>query len=174
MDRNLVNLSKKMSYLLRHNNEDLAMDNNGYVMVSDLLNKLNVGMDILEFVVKQDNKQRYAFSPDKKKIRASQGHSLNVDVELEEVAPPKYLYHGTVGQYLDSILMTGLKPGSRQYVHLSADKETATSVGNRRGKAIILTVLAEDMYREGGKFYKSANGVWLAKHVDPKYIKIKI
>jgi len=126
----------------------------------------------LEEIVRTDNKQRYFFNEDRTLIRANQGHSIPVDVELEEKQPPQYLYHGTADRFLDSIMAEGLKPMSRLYVHLSADEETAVKVGKRHGKPIVLKIRAEEMWKEGVKFYLSQNGVWLTKYIDKKYIEI--
>ncbi len=130
-------------------------------------------MDILEEIVRTDNKQRYSFNEDKTLIRANQGHSIPVDVELEEKQPPQYLYHGTAERFLDSIMSDGLKPMSRLYVHLSQDKETAVKVGKRHGSPVVLKIKAEEMWKDGIKFYLSQNGVWLTKYVDNKYIVVE-
>ncbi len=100
-------------------------------------------------------------------------HSIPVDVELEESQPPQYLYHGTADRFLDFIMGEGVKPMSRLYVHLSKDEETAVKVGQRHGKPVVLKIKAEEMWKDGIKFYLSQNGVWLTKHVDTKYIDVK-
>ena len=129
-------------------------------------------MEILEEIVKTDSKQRYSFNQDKTLIRANQGHSVLVDVELKEQEPPEFLYHGTAARFLKSIEAEGLKSMSRLYVHLSNDVETALTVGKRHGEAVLLKVYSGDMYRDGEKFYLSENGVWLTKKVDSKYFVI--
>lgn len=127
-------------------------------------------MEILERIVAEDDKQRYSFNDDKTLIRANQGHSIIVDVELEEVQPPELLYHGTGEKYVESIDKQGLIPKSRIYVHLSTDEETARKVGNRHGKPVIYIVNSGEMYRNNEKFYRSVNGVWLTKSVPVKYL----
>ena len=128
-------------------------------------------MEMLEEIVASDEKQRYSFNEDKTLIRANQGHSISVDVELEEKEPPAILYHGTGEKYVASINVQGLIPKSRLYVHLSSDYETATKVGRRHGKPFVFQVAAEDMRKDGYKFYQSVNGVWLTKIVPVEYLK---
>lgn len=129
-------------------------------------------MDILEQIVRTDSKQRYSFNDDKSLIRANQGHSVNVDVELKEKEPPEYLYHGTGEKYVESINQDGLIPKSRLYVHLSKDIETAENVGRRHGKEVVYRIDSGQMYRDGYKFYLSENGVWLTKEVPVKYLEM--
>lgn len=168
-------MSKRLSYILRHKPESIGikLDRFGYANVEELLDKLKMDKEELEKIVATDNKNRYSFNEDKTKIRANQGHSIKVDLELKEIKPPKVLYHGTVEKFLDSIKEKGLLPQQRQYVHLSEDLDTAISVGKRRGEPIILEIDSYKMYEEGGKFYKSENGVWLTDKVDKRYIKTK-
>lgn len=173
----LDKLSIFISLVLRHDPDaaGISLDEHGWANVSELLNGINntgriIDMDILEEIVRTDKKQRYSFNEDKTLIRANQGHSVPVDVELEERQPPKYLYHGTAERFLGSITAEGLKPMSRLYVHLSKDEETAVKVGKRHGKPVVLRVRTEEMYNDGNRFYLSANGVWLTKAVDKKYI----
>ena len=126
---------------------------------------------IIEEIVKTNNKKRYEYNEDGTKIRARQGHSINVDVELKETVPPKVLYHGTVSTFKKNIQEEGLIPKTRLYVHLSADKETAFNVGRRHGPEVIMyRIDSEDMYKDGYKFYLSNNGVWLVKEVPSKYL----
>lgn len=172
-------LSVFISLVLRHKPEaaGICLDEHGWADVDELLKGINdtgrtIDMDILEEIVRTDNKQRYSFNEDKTLIRANQGHSIPVDVELEEKKPPQYLFHGTAERFLDAIMAEGLKPMSRLYVHLSKDKETAVKVGKRHGKPVVLKIRAEEMYNDGSKFYLSANGVWLTKAVDRKYIDV--
>ena len=122
-------------------------------------------MEQLEEIVRTDDKQRYSFNGDKAKIRANQGHSIPVDVELEECRPPELLYHGTGEKYFDSIMESGLLPKSRLYVHLSKGIETAKSVGIRHGTPVIFTVMSGQMFKDGYLFYCAKNGVLLTKHV---------
>lgn len=121
-------------------------------------------------MVKSNNKQRFAFNGDGTKIRASQGHSLEVDLNLQPLIPPEILYHGTATRFLDSIIATGLQPQNRQHVHLSADQQTAVSVGQRHGKPVVLRVAAGNMHGDGHIFFRSDNGVWLTAHVPPGYL----
>lgn len=173
----LKKTSKFISLILRHKPEviGITLDEHGWANVEELIKGVskthNLNMEILEQIVREDEKQRYSFNEDKTLIRANQGHSVPVDVELEELEPPRYLYHGTGEKYRDSIDKEGIKSKSRLYVHLSSDMDTAVKVGSRHGKPIVYRVWAERMYEEGIKFYKSANGVWLTKYVAPEYIK---
>lgn len=128
-------------------------------------------MDILEKIVRTGNKQRYSFNEDKTLIRANQGHSIDVNVELQKKEPPKVLYHGTGKKYISSIDKIGLLPKSRLYVHLSADEDTAITVGKRHGKPIVYEVLSHKMYRDGYEFYQSVKGIWLTKNVPIQYLE---
>ena len=126
--------------------------------------------DLLCEIVRTDEKMRYSFSEDKKRIRANQGHSIHVDVELTRCRPPM-LYHGTAEKYVDSIEEIGLIPKTRLYVHLSGDYDTAVKVGTRHGAPVVYLVDAPGMYLDGYEFYLSVNGVWLTKSVPKKYLK---
>ncbi|MBP2617257.1 RNA 2'-phosphotransferase [Chryseobacterium jejuense] len=170
-------ISKFLSLILRHQPETigLKLDENGWADVEELRTKsakkrVYFSLEELDEVVETNNKKRFAFNEDKTRIRASQGHSINIDLALEEIQPPDFLYHGTAEANISSIMAKGIEKRSRQHVHLSADKETATKVGMRHGKPIILTIRTGIMYEEGIAFYQSANGVWLTEFVDPKYI----
>lgn len=168
-----------MSLILRHKPEviEITLDEHGWASVNDLIcgiekNNPGFNMDILEQIVKTDNKQRYSFNDDKSLIRANQGHSVNVDVELKEKEPPEYLYHGTGEKYIKSINQDGLIPKSRLYVHLSKDIKTAENVVKRHGKEVVYRIDSRQMYRDGYKFYLSENGVWLTKKVPVKYLEM--
>lgn len=169
--------SKYIAYLLRHHPEaaGLFMDEHGWVGVSDLLEALNrqdfVSPDDLKEIVRTDSKQRYAFSDDGTRIRANQGHSIPVDVELEEKDPPEILYHGTGQKFIESINEQGLIPKSRLYVHLSSDYQTAAAVGSRHGKPHVYLVHAGAMHKAGYKFFLSKNGVWLTRTVPVQYLE---
>lgn len=170
-------LSVFISLVLRHKPDaaGISLDEHGWANVDELLDGINdtgrkIDMDILEEIVRTDSKQRYSFNEDKTLIRANQGHSIPVDVELDEQKPPQILYHGTAERFLDAIMAEGLKPMSRLYVHLSKEEETAIKVGKRHGKPVVLRINSEEMYHDGIKFYLSQNGVWLTKYVDKKYI----
>ena len=174
---NIEKLSKFISLILRHKPEEIGItiDDFGWAKVEDLINGINksgrnINMCILEEIVRTDNKQRYSFNEDKTKIRANQGHSIPVNLELNELEPPKTLYHGTATKSIEGIKSQGIKSMSRQWVHLSKDFETAKQVGARHGKPMILIINTERMYKDGIKFYLSENGVWLTEYVDPKYI----
>lgn len=173
-------LSIFISLVLRHHPDaaGIQLDEHGWANVDELISGINhtgrkIDMEVLEEIVRTDNKQRYSFNEDKTLIRANQGHSVPVDVELEEQEPPQFLYHGTADRFLDSIMREGLKPMSRLYVHLSRDIETAEKVGGRHGKPVVLKVSSGEMYQDGIRFYLSKNGVWLTKKVDQKYIEME-
>ena len=167
-----------LALILRHKPEQagISLDKHGWANVDDLVNGIakkyqGFNIDILEEIVRTDNKQRYSFNEDHTLIRANQGHSIPVDVELEELEPPKFLYHGTGKKYVESINREGLIPKSRLYVHLSNDISTALEVGERHGGlGDVYRVYSGDMYKNGFKFYKSKNGVWLTKHVPIEYL----
>lgn len=163
-------LSKRLSYLLRHAPHDagLTLEPGGWVALAPLLGRLRVGREQLERVVAENDKGRFSLRGDQ--IRANQGHSVPVDLELTPQTPPDVLYHGTFPGAVAAILQGGLKPMGRHHVHLSADRETARRVGARRGKPIILTVLAGQMHAAGATFYRSENGVWLVEGVEPGFI----
>ena len=174
---NLQSISRYISLILRHKPEviGITIDEHGWANVEELIQgiaKNNPGFnkEFLEEIVRTDNKQRYSFNDDKTLIRANQGHSIPVDVELEEKEPPKILYHGTGEKYIVSINHNGLIPKSRLYVHLSKDVETAKVVGKRHGKEVGYSINSEQMYKDGYKFYLSKNGVWLTKRVPMKYL----
>ncbi len=168
----LIQRGKRLSFLLRHDRE-YAFDEHGWREVKDLTENHGYTMEELEEIVATNNKQRYEFSEDRTRIRARQGHSIHVDVELEETTPPEVLYHGTAATAVDSIMRQGLLKGNRLYVHLSQTVETAVNVGKRHGKPIVLTIDAKRMHEDGMPFYLSRNGVWLTDFVDAKYIKGK-
>lgn len=175
----LTDLSRYMSLILRHKPETIgiSLDEHGWANVNELIagiakdNEFN--MDILEEIVRTDNKQRYSFNEDKTLIRANQGHSVPVDVELDVMTPPEFLWHGTGEKYVVSIDVQGLIPKSRLYVHLSKDEETAVKVGSRHGKPVLYRVKSKDMARDGYEFYLSKNGVWLTKEVPAQYLEKK-
>lgn len=152
---------------------DLKLDENGWANVEELMNKFGMpplSMEILEQVVETNDKKRFAFNDDMTKIRANQGHSVNIDLALQPQIPPALLFHGTASKSLHSIKNQGLMKGSRQHVHLSLDEMTAKKVGNRHGAPVILKVKTEDMIAANYKFYISDNGVWLTEHVPVKFI----
>lgn len=177
MNKQLVRYSKFLSLILRHKPETigLRLDGQGWTDVDELLTKAQAhGVTLtrpqLEQIVATNDKQRFALSPDGQRIRANQGHSIQVDLGLEPQIPPPHLYHGTATRFLDSIRQQGLLARGRDYVHLSADMETAIRVGQRHGKPSVLLIQAEAMHQAGVLFYRSANGVWLVAQVPPQYI----
>jgi putative RNA 2'-phosphotransferase len=177
--QNIIRASRKLSLVLRHKPAaiGLTLDKNGWAEVAQLLKSLAAsGMKIsraeLDIIVAENDKQRFALSPDGRKIRASQGHSIAVDLEMESLEPPAELFHGTATHFVETILLTGLESRSRQHVHLSQDKETATKVGARHGKPVILTIDAAAMYAAGHQFYRSANKVWLTGTVPVTYLSV--
>lgn len=172
-------LSVFISLVLRHQPDaaGIELDEHGWADVSELIQGINtsgrrIDMDLLEEIVRTDGKGRYRFNDTKTKIRANQGHSVKVDVELEERKPPKVLYHGTTDRFLENIMRQGLQPMNRLYVHLSKDYETAVKVGRRHGTPVVLTVNAGIMSDKGIKFYLSENGVWLTKEVEAGFLEV--
>ena len=170
-------LSRFLSLILRHKPEiiGIELDEHGWAEVAALIEGVNkkhtINMDILEKIVRTDDKQRYSFTEDRTLIRANQGHSILVDVELPITKPPKELWHGTAEKYVVSIEKNGLISKSRLYVHLSVDIETAVKVGGRHGKPIVYKIDAEQMDKDGYTFYLSVNGVWLTKTVPVQYLQ---
>lgn len=169
--------SKFISLILRHRPEviGIELDEHGWADVGELIAGVAKSrpfeMEMLEEIVRTDSKQRYSFNEDRTLIRANQGHSIPVDVELERKEPPEVLYHGTGEKFVSSIDRQGLIPKSRLYVHLSPDEATARSVGRRHGKPVVYEVMAGQMARDGKAFFLSVNGVWLTKAVPAEYLK---
>lgn len=178
MDKNLVKYSKRISKALRHKPESLGLvlDEHGWADVDQLIKSLSnngaFSMETLETIVRENDKKRFSFNEDKTKIRANQGHTILVDVELEQKEPPEILYHGTGEQYKEVIANEGIKSMNRLYVHLSANIETAVRVGKRHGKPYVFTVRSGQMYRDGYYFLLSVNGVWLTDKVPPQYLEM--
>lgn len=168
-NKTLTRKSKELSYLLRHDST-YQFKENGYRTVLNLVKYHGFTEEMLNEIVNTDEKGRYEFNNDCTLIRARQGHSVEVDVQLEEKIPPFWLYHGTSIKTLDVILKDGIKSMSRQYVHLSFDVETAMNVGKRHGIPVVLVIDTKKMSEDGIKFYVSNNNVPLVSYVDPKYI----
>ncbi len=179
MDPQLVKLSRFLSLVLRHEPQaaGVELDAEGWAEVDELLAGMAarnrpMSRETLERVVRENDKGRFAFSEDGLRIRARQGHSVDVDLALEPLVPPETLYHGTPERFLEAILREGLKKMQRHHVHLSATKETAIAVGARRGSPAILAIDSGAMHRDGFAFYRTENGVWLTDHVPPRYVKV--
>ncbi len=173
----LVHVSKFLSFVLRHKPEEigLTLDANGWAEVDELIRLSHqhgqrFTRHLLEQVVAENDKKRFAFSEDGLRIRASQGHSVEVDLALAPAHPPEFLYHGTAARFVDSIRREGLHSAGRQHVHLSPDRGTATKVGQRHGKPVVLVVRASEMAGNGFAFFLSANGVWLTDRVPAEFI----
>lgn len=177
---NLVKESKYLSLILRHKPEaaGITLDEHGWADVDALIAGIQKSRrfdrKMLEEIVRTDDKYRYSFNEDKTRIRANQGHSLQVDVELPVTEPPEILWHGTGQKYEASIDREGLIPKSRLYVHLSGDPQTALKVGQRHGTPVIYEVDSGRMAADGLVFYRSVNGVWLTKRVPAKYLKKRL
>ncbi len=176
----LVKISKYLSKHLRHQPEriGLSLAPGGWVKVEELLlscanNRFPISRDELHEVVLKNDKQRFSFDETGTLIRANQGHSTAIDLQLEAAIPPDLLYHGTAVRILEVILSDGLKKMSRHHVHLSGDVPTALKVGARHGKPVVLVVDAKAMARDGFSFYCSANGVWLVDSVPPEYMRVQ-
>ncbi len=176
-DKDIIRPSRFISLVLRHKPTaaGITVDEHGWADVRGLLEGVSrkhpIDFETLEEIVYFDNKGRYSFNKDKTKIRANQGHSIPVDVELEKTEPPTLLYHGTGEKYTGSIEREGLIPKTRLYVHLSSDVETAVTVGKRHGKPVVYAVDSAQMAKDGFEFFLSVNKVWLTKQVPAKYLK---
>lgn len=173
----IIKISKKLSYLLRHKPEvaNIELDEQGWTSVSELIEKFSktyfrLTREALEEVVAKNNKKRFAFNDDNTKIRASQGHSIEIDLNYEAVEPPEFLYHGTAEQFIGNIKKEGLQKRKRHHVHLSTDEETAHNVGSRHGKVVILKVKSKEMHEAGHDFFQSENGVWLTDSIPVEFL----
>lgn len=177
MTDDVVKLSRFLSLILRHQPGKIGaeLDEQGWTDVDELIRLANesgkkLTRDLLNRIVAENDKQRFAFSEDGIRIRASQGHSIDVDLALPPVEPPELLYHGTAEHSVESIRASGLEKRKRQHVHLSIDESTATKVGQRHGRPIILVVRSREMFNAGHLFFLSANGVWLTDRVPVEYL----
>ena len=173
-----VKISKYLSYHLRHHPEKigLTLQSGGWVRVAELLaaakkHQFPIQEWELQEVVVTNDKQRFSFNETRTQIRANQGHSINVDLQLAATVPPDVLYHGTHSKAVESIVREGLQKMARHHVHLSAEMETARQVGRRRGKPVVFQVDAAAMHQQGYEFYRSQNGVWLVDRVPPEFIR---
>ena len=174
--KELIRKGKFIAMVLRHSPEKIGLefDQKGRIKIEDLLKAMNahgveINRELLNVIVETNNKKRFVIDGDY--IYAAQGHSKPVNVEMDESTPPDTLYHGTAVQSVDSIYSKGINSGNRNHVHLSQDIETATNVGSRHGKPVILYIDTKSMHEAGQKFYLSKNNVWLTDFIDPKYIK---
>jgi putative RNA 2'-phosphotransferase len=177
-DKQLVQISKFLSLVLRHQPEliGIELDQNGWVDVNDLLQKSNdygqqFDRHILNHIVNTNSKKRFAFNETFDKIRASQGHSLTIELGYTNQKPPTLLFHGTSEKSVQSILSNGLEKRSRHHVHLSTNMEIALKVGQRHGKPVLFKVFSEQMFNDNYSFFISDNDVWLTECVPPKYLK---
>ncbi len=178
MSKDDKQISKYLSYILRHKPDDagVVLDDAGWVPVDELLSKIDkngysIWFDRLCHIVGSNDKKRFEFNDDKSMIRASQGHSVKVDLGYSPAEPPEILYHGTALKNLDLIRAKGLVKGNRHHVHLSHDKDTALAVGQRYGKPVLLEILAGTMQKDDFAFYISTNNVWLTESVPVEYIQ---
>jgi putative RNA 2'-phosphotransferase len=177
-DKERIRTSKFLSLILRHEPErvGLKLDHAGWVNVKALLQAVNrngvaLTIDELEDIVETNSKKRFAFSDDNRRIRANQGHSVDVDLQYPPEIPPEVLYHGTATRSLQRIRKDGLRKMGRHDVHLSAETSVTVQVGGRHGKPVVLIIRAGDMHRAGHVFRCSANGVWLVNYVPPEFIQ---
>ena len=178
MEKRLVKISKFLSLVLRHQPERIGfrLDEQGWVQVSELVDGarragVELSIELVQEVVQKNDKKRFKMSEDGSKIRASQGHSIPIHLGLDPVEPPEVLFHGTASPFLPSIREKGLTRRSRQHVHLSPDEKTATRVGRRHGKPVVLRIQAKRMHDQEYVFFFSENGVWLTERVPPSFIE---
>lgn len=182
MTKRHIEISKFLSYVLRHEPQviGLALDREGWADIAALIaGAKQTGRELDEALIRaiaeSSDKKRFAISEDGLRIRAVQGHSTgSVAIAYVDKVPPEFLYHGTTTRFLESILKEGLKPGERQHVHLSEDVQTATAVGQRYGKPVVLKIEALRMYQQGFKFYQAENGVWLTPACPPDWIETNL
>lgn len=176
MDNNLKKMSKYLSFVLRHKPDDigLELDENGWASIDELIEKIvkyKISREVLNVIVETNDKQRFAIDSATNRIRANQGHSIEVDLSLAAFEPPDYLLHGTAERFEQSILNKGLSKQKRHHVHLSESKSVAFAVGGRYGKPVLLKIDTKSMYSQGYQFYKTANNVWLVSEVPAKFIQ---
>lgn len=177
-EKNVKRTSKFLSLVLRHQPEkiDISLDDAGWVDVDVLLRATarhgkRISRETLDYVVRTNDKQRFSFSEDERRIRANQGHSVDVDLGYKQAEPPEILLHGTPTRFIESIRRDGLKKMNRHHVHLHADEATVVAVGSRRGNPVLLKVRALEMARQGHKFFVTPNNVWLTDHVPVEFIE---
>lgn len=181
MNQSIVSSSKFLSLILRHQPEAIGMqlDDEGWLAIDELIVNANlrgkkISLEIIHEVVATNDKKRFSLSDDGLRIRANQGHSIaNIELNLQRVQPPEFLFHGTVAAFMEPIRKDGLQKRSRNHVHLSSDESTAIKVAQRRGKPVILTVEAARMSAAGFEFFLSENGVWLTNDVPVSFIRFE-
>ena len=178
MTQDIVRTSKFLSLVLRHRPESigLALDANGWADIDALIQRagahgVTLTRELIAEIVATSDKQRFALDAAGDRIRANQGHSVDIDLGLAPIEPPAILFHGTAATTVPAIRIEGLKPGDRQHVHLSPDAATAIKVGQRHGRPVVLRVFAGKMWAKGSPFFRSANGVWLTPAVPPEFIE---
>jgi len=178
MKSELKSVSKFLSLVLRHQPDaiGLNLDPNGWATIDELIrcagqHGRRLTLELIEQTVAENDKQRFTFNDDRTKIRANQGHSVEIELGLEPQQPPEILYHGTATRFVESIRETGLNSGERQHVHMSLDQQNMLAVGNRHGKPVLLSIRSGDMWRAGHLFYFSKNGVWLTDAVPVEFIE---
>ncbi len=179
MEKQLTKTSKFLSYILRHRPDEigLSLDPAGWAEISALIEKANatgkrLDVELVQLIVETNDKQRFAISEDGLRIRANQGHSLEIDLALAPRTPPSTLLHGTAERFMDAIRTEGLRKMNRHHVHLTRSLQTARSVGGRYGRPVILTIDAAGMHAEGFEFFMSQNGVWLTQRVPFEFITL--
>ncbi len=177
MDQQLKKISKYLSFLLRHKPDSigLKLDNQGWASIDELIElttDIKLSREIIEIVVETNDKQRFSISDTGTKIKANQGHSITIDLNLAPTEPPAHLYHGTASRFLESILEKGITKQQRHHVHLTESLAVAKAVGSRYGKPVILCIDSQAMVKDGFDFFKTTNNVWLVDEVLPAYLKI--
>ena len=179
-ERDIVHISKFLSLVLRHRPEVVGMklEEGGWLRVDELIAGakeagVSLNREVLRVVVEHSDRKRFSFSEDGQKVRANYGHSIPIDLDLEPIEPPEFLFHGSAVQFIDAIRREGLVPQGRQYVHLSPDEQTAAEVGQRHGEAVVCTIQARLMHESGFRFYRTVSGLWLTEHVPSEYIEFQ-
>lgn len=177
MIQNRIKISKYLCFILRHHPEaiGLGLDSEGWASIDEIIQKISrfkLTPELIDYVMQTDDKQRFCISEDGTKIRANQGHSIDVNLNLKPLQPPEVLLHGTANRFLENILEKGLLKQKRQFIHLTESESIAKAVGSRYGKPVILEITSVRMVEDGFIFYKSLNNVWLVEHVPVDYLKI--
>jgi putative RNA 2'-phosphotransferase len=181
MEKEEKQLSKLLSYVLRHNPAQIGivLNEEGWTAVDTLLHQLQahgytISFALLQQIVQNNSKQRFSFNDDNSYIRANQGHSVAINAHWPQATPPSLLYHGTGSQYVDAIMQEGLQKRSRHHVHLSDNQLTALEIGRRHGKPVLLTIDTAAMLKDGCIFFITENNVWLTEEVKPQYLSLPL